>query len=102
LDPRSAGQRHQHVGAAVRPLRRALFPSTTCAYTIHEAAETTGMWNPDVIASLCEIFDWAAAKGVVPEATLRRWQADFLHQFILVGAYRRLRVRRRAEAGQVL
>jgi hypothetical protein len=77
-------------------------PSTTCAYTIHEAAATTGMWNPDVIASLGEIFDRAAATGVVPEATLRRWQADFLHQFILAGAYRRLRVRRRTEAGQVL
>ena len=35
------------------------FPSTTCAYTIHEAAATTGMWNPDVIAGLGEIFDRA-------------------------------------------
>ena len=78
------------------------FPSTTCAYTIHEAAATTGMWNRDVIASLGEIFDRAAATRVVPEATLRRWQADFLHQFILAGAYRRLRARRRTEAGQVL
>ena len=77
-------------------------PITTCAYTIHEAAATTGMWNPDVIASLGEIFDRAAATGVVPEATLRRWQADFLHQFILAGAYRRLRMRRRTQAGQVL
>jgi glycosyltransferase involved in cell wall biosynthesis len=78
------------------------FPNTTCAYTIHEAAATTGMWNPDVIAWLSEIFDRAAATGVVPEPTLRRWQADYLHQFILAGVYRRLRVRRRAEAGQVL
>jgi hypothetical protein len=78
------------------------FPSTTCAYTIHEAAATTGMWNPDVIASLGEIFDRAVATGVVPEARVRRWQADFLHQFILAGAYRRLRVWRRTEAGQVL
>jgi glycosyltransferase involved in cell wall biosynthesis len=78
------------------------FPSTTCAYTIHEAAATTGMWNPEVIASLGEIFDRAVATGVVPESTVRRWQADFLHQFILAGAYRRLRLRRRTEAGQVL
>jgi glycosyltransferase involved in cell wall biosynthesis len=78
------------------------FPRTTCAYTIHEAAATTGMWNPGVIASLGAIFDRAVATGVVPEATVRRWQADFLHQFILAGAYRRLRVRRRREAGQVL
>jgi glycosyltransferase involved in cell wall biosynthesis len=78
------------------------FPRTTCAYTIHEAAATTGMWNPGVIASLGAIFDRAVATGVVPEATVRRWQADFLHQFILAGAYRRLRVWRRSEAGQVL
>jgi GT2 family glycosyltransferase len=78
------------------------FPSTTCAYTIHEAAATTGMWNPEVIASLGEIFDRAVATGVVPEGTVRRWQADFLHQFILAGAYRRLRVWRRTEAGKVL
>jgi hypothetical protein len=30
-----------------------------------------------------KIFDRAAATGVVPEPSLRRWQADFLHQFIL-------------------
>jgi glycosyltransferase involved in cell wall biosynthesis len=78
------------------------FPSATCAYTIHEAAATTGMWNPEVVASLGEIFDRAAATGVVAEASVRRWQADYLHQFILAGAYRRLRVRRRTEAGEVL
>jgi len=78
------------------------FPTTTCAYTIHQAAATTGMWNPDVVASIGEIFDRAVATGVVPEARVRRWQADFLHQFILAGAYRRLRIRRRGEASQVL
>jgi glycosyltransferase involved in cell wall biosynthesis len=76
--------------------------NTTCAYTIHQGAATTGMWNPEVIASLDEIFDRAVATGVVPEATLRRWQADYVHQFILAGAYRRLRVRRRSDAGEVL
>jgi GT2 family glycosyltransferase len=77
-------------------------PAVTCAYTIHEAAATTGMWNPATVAALAQIFDRAAAYGVVPEPTLRRWQADFLHQFILAGVYRRLRVRRRAEARQVM
>jgi len=77
-------------------------PPVTCAYTIHEAALTSGMWNPATVASLSEIFDRAAAYRVVPEAALRRWQADFLHQFVLAGAYRRLRRRRRAEARQVL
>jgi hypothetical protein len=40
--------------------------------------------------------------GLVPERTIRRWQADWLHQFILAGAYRRLRMRRLAEGRDVL
>jgi glycosyltransferase involved in cell wall biosynthesis len=77
-------------------------PRSTCAYTIHESAATTGMWNSGTIRHLGDIFDRAVAQQVVPERTIRRWQADFLHQFILAGAYRRLRVRRRADAREVL
>lgn len=77
-------------------------PRTTCAYTIHESAATTGMWNSATIRHLGEIFDRAVAQRVVPERAVRRWQADFLHQFILAGAYRRLRLRRRADAREVL
>ncbi|MDT0353770.1 glycosyltransferase family 2 protein [Pseudonocardia charpentierae] len=77
-------------------------PLATCAYTIHEAAATMGMWNPRTIETLGTVFDRAVASGVVPEREVRRWQADFVHQFILAGAYRRLRVRRRAEARDVL
>jgi GT2 family glycosyltransferase len=79
-----------------------LLPQATCAYTIHEAAATTGMWHPGTIRDAHRIFDRAVARGIVPERTIRRWQADFLHQFILAGAYRRLRMRRRAEAREVL
>jgi glycosyltransferase involved in cell wall biosynthesis len=77
-------------------------PQATCAYTIHEAAATTGMWNPGTIRANAEIFDRAVARGVLPEPTIRRWQADWYHQFILAGAYRRLRRGRRAEAREVL
>ena len=77
-------------------------PQTTCAYTIHEAAATTGMWHPGTIRANGEIFDRAVARGIVPERTIRRWQADWYHQFILAGAYRRLRMGRRAEAREVL
>ena len=77
-------------------------PSATCAYTIHEAAATTGQWNPGTIRAMETIFDRAVARDVVPERAVRRWQADWYHQFILAGAYRRLRVRRRAEARDVL
>jgi len=47
-------------------------------------------------------LDRAVASGVVPEREVRRWEADYIHQFILAGAYRRLRVRRRAETRDVL
>ena len=77
-------------------------PQATCAYTVHEAAATTGMWNSGTIRANGEIFDRAVACGVVPESTIRRWQADWYHQFILAGAYRRLRLGRRAEAREVL
>jgi glycosyltransferase involved in cell wall biosynthesis len=77
-------------------------PQATCAYTIHEAAATTGMWNPGTISATGEIFDRAVARGIVPERIIRRWQADWYHQFILAGAYRRLRMGRRAEARDVL
>jgi hypothetical protein len=77
-------------------------PHTICAYTIHEGASTDGMWNPDTIRAAQEIFDRAVAVQLVPESTIRRWQADFVHQFILAGAYRRIRVRRMAEGQDVL
>jgi glycosyltransferase involved in cell wall biosynthesis len=77
-------------------------PKATCAYTIHEAAATNGQWNASTIMAAAVIFDRAAAKGIVPERTIRRWQADWYHQFILAGAYRRLRVRRFADAREVL
>jgi glycosyltransferase involved in cell wall biosynthesis len=77
-------------------------PCSTCAYTIHEAGTTTGTWNQATIRVVQEIFDRAVAVGLVPERTIRRWQADWLHQFILAGAYRRLRMRRLAEGRDVL
>jgi glycosyltransferase involved in cell wall biosynthesis len=77
-------------------------PFTTCAYTVHEAATTSGMFNPEIIQANLRIFDRAIARGVVPERSIRRWETDFFHQFILGGTYRRLRVRQRAEARGVL
>jgi len=77
-------------------------PRSICALTIHEAAATTGMWNRQTIRHLRDIFDLAVASGVVPERRVRRWQADYFHQFILAGAYRRLRLLQRAEAREIL
>jgi glycosyltransferase involved in cell wall biosynthesis len=77
-------------------------PATTCAYTTHQGAATAGMWNRRIIGMSREIFDRAVARGLVPEASIRRWETDFFHQFILAGAYRHLRLRQRAEARDVL
>ena len=44
----------------------------------------------------------AFARGVAPERSIRHWEADFFHQFILGGAYRCLRLRQRAKAREVL
>jgi glycosyltransferase involved in cell wall biosynthesis len=75
---------------------------STCAYRIHEDTITTGMWNPDTIKALCEIFNRAVTLGIVPERKIRRWQSDYFHQFILAGVYRRLRAGRWKEARDVL
>jgi glycosyltransferase involved in cell wall biosynthesis len=77
-------------------------PATTCAYTVHEAATTSGMWNPETVRANRQMFDRAVARGIAPERVIRRWETDFFHQFILGGAYRRLRGRQRAEARGVL
>ena len=77
-------------------------PRSTCAYTIHLAAATSEMWTPDTIRAIFHVFDRAVTTDVVPERAIRRWQAVYLHQFILAGAYRRLRVHQRAEARKVL
>jgi glycosyltransferase involved in cell wall biosynthesis len=77
-------------------------PVTTCAYTTHQGAATAGMWNRGTIQVNHEIFHRAVARGVVPEGSIRRWESDFFHQFILAGAYRQLRLRQRAEARDVL
>jgi glycosyltransferase involved in cell wall biosynthesis len=79
-----------------------LLPRTTSAYTIHEAAATSSKWHPGTIQVQREVFDRAVALGAAPEPSIRRWQADWFHQFILAGVYRRLRARNRAEAREVL
>ena len=77
-------------------------PHTTCAYTVHDASTTTGMWSQETIEANLRMFDRAVARGIAPERAIRRWETDFFHQFILGGAYRRLRRRQRAEARGVL
>ena len=95
--------RHRHVGAAVLPLRRAVpAPGDLCVHHPRGGGDDRHVESRAPSGRTREIFDRAVAQGVVPERTIRRWQADWYHQFILAGAYRRLRMGRRAEAREVL
>lgn len=77
-------------------------PHTTAAYMVHGAAATETMFNQDTIAVLVDIFDEVIDKGLLDESVARRCQAQFFHQFILAGAFRRLRERDRARALKIL
>jgi hypothetical protein len=78
---------------------RARIGLTVLCVGAHGADLETGCGT---IRANAEIFDRAVALGIVPERIIRRWQADWYYQFILAGAYRRLRMGRRAEAREVL
>ncbi|HET9602561.1 MAG TPA: glycosyltransferase, partial [Acidimicrobiales bacterium] len=45
-------------------------PHANSAYTIHEAAATTGMWHPGTIQDAHRIFGRAMALGLVPDRTI--------------------------------
>jgi glycosyltransferase involved in cell wall biosynthesis len=77
-------------------------PTTTCAYTVHGDGDSARQWHAAKVEVLSRIFDRAAALGVADERSVRRWEADWFHQFILAGAYRQLRARQRAAAREVL
>jgi glycosyltransferase involved in cell wall biosynthesis len=75
---------------------------TISAYTVHDAAQTSSMFRPDMIETLMSIFDRATAMGVLPEAAVRRCQVEWFHQFVLGGAYRHLRIGENDEAARIL
>jgi hypothetical protein len=95
LEPREALRRLLRNSSFVREptavVRRAAMEREGLFDTTVGGATDTGMWNPDTIRANGEILDRAVARGVVPKRTIRRWEADWYHQFILAGAYRRLR-----------
>lgn len=68
-------------------------PAVSCAYTVHSGALSAAMFRPETIDTLGGIFDTVVADGLLPEASVRRHQADFLHQFILGATWRCLRTR---------
>ena len=67
-----------------------LEPAAAAEYTIHAGADTESMFDATTIGHLLAIFESARVIGLVDEETLRHSRADYFHQFILGGTYRRL------------
>lgn len=66
-------------------------PGDAAIYAVHEEAATATMFAPQTIEAQMDIFERAAATGVLASFALRRARVDWFHQFILGGAYRQLR-----------
>ena len=79
-----------------------LLPVTNAAYVVHGDAATEKIFDETGVAAVNELFARAWRTGLLPAAQLRIHQRDFLHQFILAGAWRRIRVRDWDGAAKVL
>ncbi|WP_400191531.1 glycosyltransferase [Hymenobacter sp. B81] len=77
-------------------------PACVGAYTVHEAAMTTGMFDAPTVQRLLRIFQKMEATGVLTAPRLQRARTHFFHQFILAGAYRALRRHDRPAARRIL
>ena len=77
-------------------------PSTTCAYTVHTAALTTGMFNDKVIKQLLDLFRTIEHNKILPSQIIEQCMSDFFHQFILAGTYRKLKKRKFFEARKIM
>jgi hypothetical protein len=77
-------------------------PAVTAAYRVHDGALTTGMWRPEVVHAAARVFDDPAVTALLGEAQRRRLQARWMSQFVLAGAWRRLRAGDGAGALEVL
>lgn len=79
-----------------------LVPAPTAAYVVHDGAATERIFDADGVAAVCALFERADRTGVLSTAELLGYQRDYMHQFILAGAWRRLRARQWAEARRIL
>jgi GT2 family glycosyltransferase len=77
-------------------------PATISAYSVHEAAETTRTFTAETVRTALQIFDRAAAMGILPPRIVRQCEADSFHQFILAGAGRQVAVGDRRGASAIM
>ena len=79
-----------------------LLRSVTCAYYVHPGADSYALFNEESISILANIFQKFVPSGVLPDKVLIKSQAQFFHQFILAGTYRRLQVGDRSGARKIM
>ena len=77
-------------------------PFTTCAYTVHSQALTMGVFNKNTVRTLLEFFNRVSALNLLSSSELKNCQAKFLHQFVLGGAFRKLRRGQLEEFHQIM
>ena len=77
-------------------------PAITCAYTVHTAALTTGMFNAKVIKQLLDVFSTIEQQKILPCKIIKQCKSDFLHQFILAATYRKIKKREFIEAQKIM
>lgn len=76
--------------------------AVTAAYRVHAGALTTGMWRPEVVEAAGRVFDDGAVSGVLSDGERRRLKRRWTSQFVVAGAWRRLRAGDGAGALEVL
>lgn len=63
----------------------------TAAYRVHQGALTTAMWREETLRSAARLFDDEAVRRLLRADEIRRLQGRWMSQFVLAGAWRRLR-----------
>ena len=77
-------------------------PFTTCAYTVHSEALTMGLFNENTINILLKLFEKVASLNIFSQLELKKYKAKFFHQFILGGAFRKLKRKQLNEFHQIM
>jgi glycosyltransferase involved in cell wall biosynthesis len=62
------------------------------AYTIHPHSVTMTMFQASTIEALNDIFELVRVKGLIEDRELERLKSNFMHQFILAGAWKFIRI----------
>lgn len=79
-----------------------MLPDLLSAYTIHAQAVTMTMFNVGSIRPILDLFEIPLEKGIIEAERLEQLKSQFLHQFILAGAWKFIRTGAYDEARKVM